>query len=134
MSKTKDINGFEHVLYARDTYTGEEMTQRTAEFYNWLDSRRSVRDFSDKPVPREVIENMVMAASTAPSGANKQPWTFCIVSNPEMKTKIREAAEQEEYESYNHRMSQEWLDDLKKIGTDWKNPIWRHEDGSIAEW
>ncbi|MEL6536647.1 MAG: nitroreductase family protein [Bacteroidota bacterium] len=123
MSTSKTINGFEHVSYDRDSYTGEEMNQRTKEFYDWLDTRRSVRDFSDKPVPKEVIENLIMAASTAPSGAHKQPWTFCVVSNAEMKTEIRKAAEEEEYESYNNRMSEEWLDDLKKIGTDWNKPF-----------
>ncbi|HAA10435.1 MAG TPA: nitroreductase family protein [Cytophagales bacterium] len=123
MSTSKIINGFEHVSYDRDTYAPEEMTQRTSDFYSWLDSRRSVRDFSNRPVPRNVIENLILAASTAPSGAHKQPWTFCVVSNPEMKAKIRQAAEQEEYESYNNRMSEEWLDDLKKIGTDWNKPF-----------
>ena len=123
MSETKEINGFEHVAYARDTYSAEEMVARTQDFYQWLDTRRTVRDFSDRPVPREVMENLVMAASTAPSGAHKQPWTFCLVANADLKKQIREAAEKEEYESYTKRMSEEWLDDLKPIGTDWNKPF-----------
>lgn len=88
-----------------------------------METRRSVRDFSDKPVPKEVIENILKSASTAPSGAHKQPWTFCVVSNPEIKKQIREAAEKEEYESYTKRMSEEWLDDLKPMATDWHKPF-----------
>ncbi len=92
-------------------------------FYKWLDTRRSVRDFSSKPVSRQVIENAIKAASTAPSGANKQPWTFCAVSNPTIKSQIRKAAEKEEFENYNSRMSDEWLSDLKQFGTDWQKPF-----------
>ncbi|MDX5438669.1 MAG: nitroreductase family protein, partial [Pontibacter sp.] len=73
--------------------------------------------------PREVIEQLVLTASTAPSGAHKQPWTFCIVSNPELKKQIREAAEKEEYESYHGRMTPEWLEDLAPLGTDWRKPF-----------
>ena len=92
-------------------------------FYEAMDLRRSVRDFSDKPVSREVIEKLVLTASTAPSGAHKQPWTFCIVSNPELKKQIREAAEKEEYDSYHGRMTPEWLEDLAPLGTDWQKPF-----------
>ena len=85
--------------------------------------RRSVRDFSPEPVPRAVVEAVIAAAASAPSGAHKQPWTFCAVSDPALKTRIREAAEREEYESYHGRMSEEWLDDLRPIGTDWRKPF-----------
>ncbi len=85
-----------------------------------MEERRSVRNFSDRPVPKEVIENIIRAASTAPSGAHKQPWTFCVVSNPEIKKQIRKAAEEEEYESYKNRMNEEWLKDLAPLQTDWK--------------
>ena len=119
----KEINGFEHIPYAHVHYEPKEMIERSQNFYDWLESRRSVRDFSDKPVPKEVIENIIKSASTAPSGAHKQPWTFCVVSNPEIKKQIREAAEKEEYESYTKRMSEEWLDDLKPMGTDWNKPF-----------
>ena len=100
-----------------------EMLKRSREFYQFMDKRRTVRDFSGKPVPLEVIEHIVMTASAAPSGANKQPWTFCLVSNPEHKRKIREAAEKEEYENYHGRMSDEWLEDLAPFGTDWHKPF-----------
>ena len=91
----------------------------TEELYAFQDKRRSVRHFSDKAVSRKVIEALIKTASTAPSGAHKQPWTFCAVSNPDLKSKIREAAEKEEYENYHGRMSDDWLDDLKKFDTDW---------------
>ncbi len=100
-----------------------EMLQRSREFYQFMEKRRSVREFSDKEVPREVIENIIMAASTAPSGAHKQPWAFCIVTDPAIKKQIREAAEKEEHENYNGRMSEEWLKDLEPFGTDWQKPF-----------
>jgi len=93
------------------------MISRTQEYYEWMDQRRTVRKFSDEPVPMEVFENIILTASTAPSGAHKQPWTFCVVTDPEIKTKIRKAAENEEYENYSHRMTQEWLRDLEPLGT-----------------
>lgn len=119
----KVIKGHEHIRYSHEHYSHEEMTERSAKFFDWMETRRSVREFSDQPVPKEVIENVIKSASTAPSGAHKQPWTFCVVSNPEIKSKIREAAEKEEYESYTKRMSEEWLDDLKPMATDWKKPF-----------
>jgi nitroreductase len=88
-----------------------------------MDSRRSIRDFSDKAVPVEVIHNLLKTASTAPSGAHKQPWTFCVVSDPEIKKRIRSEAEKEEFESYNGRMSEEWLRDLRPLQTDWTKPF-----------
>ncbi len=119
----KVIEEHEFIKYSHVHYSAEEMKVRSANFYDWMETRRSVRDFSDKPVPKEVIENVIMAASTAPSGAHKQPWTFCVISNPEIKKQIREAAEKEEFESYTKRMSEEWLDDLKPMGTNWKKPF-----------
>lgn len=111
------------IPYQRTSYEAEEMIQRTAEHLEWMDSRRSLRMFSDKPVPRAVIENLIMAASTAPSGAHKQPWTFCAISDPALKAEIRKAAEEEEYRNYNGRMSDTWLDDLRVFGTDWHKPF-----------
>ncbi len=104
-------------------YTPEEMLNRAQHYFSACDTRRTVREFSNRPVDRAVIELILQTASTAPSGANKQPWTFCVVSNPEVKAKIREAAEKEEYENYHGRMSDDWLDDLKKFGTDWHKPF-----------
>ncbi|MEO1261335.1 MAG: nitroreductase family protein [Bacteroidota bacterium] len=100
-----------------------EVEKRSREYYESIDQRRTVRHFSDRAVPKSVIENIIMTASSAPSGAHKQPWTFCAVSSPAIKKEIRAAAEKEEYESYNGRMSQEWLDDLAPIGTDWHKPF-----------
>lgn len=108
------------MAYEKEIFLPAEMTKRSLEFYEWLDKRRTVRDFSDKPVPKETIENILMAASTAPSGAHKQPWTFCIVSDPGLKKQLREEAEKEESESYNGRMPQEWLNDLLPLQTDWR--------------
>ena len=101
----------------------EEMRSRARELYEELRKRRTVRDFSPDPVPRAVIEDMVRTAASAPSGAHKQPWTFCVVEDPAIKQQIREAAEREEYENYHGRMSDEWLADLEKFGTDWQKPF-----------
>lgn len=120
MEKVKFISGFPFIKYHKETYPPEEMRQKSRAFYEWLDKRRSVRDFSSRPVPRAVIEDCVRSASTAPSGAHKQPWTFCIVSDPVLKKKIRAAAEKEEQDSYNGRMPEEWLKDLLPLQTDWK--------------
>jgi nitroreductase len=111
------------VPYVHTAYTQAEMHKRSLEFYMWADKRRSIRHFDDKPVPNEVIEHIIRTASTAPSGAHKQPWTFCAVTNPELKTRIRIAAEQEEKISYEQRMPDDWLEDLAPLGTDWHKPF-----------
>ncbi|GAA4321497.1 nitroreductase family protein [Pontixanthobacter gangjinensis] len=116
--KEKMINGYRHVAYTSKSPDADEMIQKSADFYKQLDSRRSVRHFSDREVPEEVIRNIIKTAGTAPSGAHKQPWKFCAVSNIELKQKIREAAEKEEEENYNSRMSERWLRDLAPLGTD----------------
>lgn len=114
----KIINGYPHVNYQGYEFSEVEMIKRSAAYYEFLNSRRSVRHFSDKPVPRELIENLIKAAGTAPSGAHKQPWKFCAVADPGLKTRIREAAEIEEKENYENRMSERWLRDLAPLGTD----------------
>jgi nitroreductase len=96
----------------------KEVIAKSENYYNKISKRRSVRDFSDKEVPREVIENLLKAAGSAPSGANKQPWTFCVISNTELKSEIRKLAEIEEYENYHGRMSDSWKEDLEHLGTD----------------
>ncbi len=111
------------VSYKKVTYSEVEMVTRSNNHLDYMNKRRTVRDFSSKPIPAQVIENIIMAASTAPSGAHKQPWTFCIVTNPELKSKIKAAAEKEEYESYNGRMPKDWLEDLSYLGTDWHKPF-----------
>jgi len=101
----------------------EEMRERVEEFYADIDRRRTVREFSDRPVPRDIIETALKAANTAPSGANLQPWHFAVVSGAETKKKIREAAEVEEREFYEHRATDEWLAALEPLGTDDHKPF-----------
>ena len=117
------VEGYKHVRYSHETYPVDEMLDRSKNYFDRLNKRRSVRHFSEKPVAIEVIENIIKSASTSPSGANKQPWTFCVVKNAEIKKKIRIAAEKEERKSYQERMSNEWLDDLKHLGTDSNKPF-----------
>jgi iodotyrosine deiodinase len=121
--KTKKINGYNFIEHKPHFFSENEMLERSRNFMKFMDSRRTVREISNKTVPLEIIKNIVITASTAPSGANKQPWTFCIVSSKEMKSQIRHAAEKEEYESYNGRMTDEWLKDLAPLGTDWQKPF-----------
>lgn len=117
------VDGHKHIRYVHETYNSDEMIERSKNYFNWIDKRRSVRDFSNKPIPIDVIENIIKSASTAPSGAHKQPWTFCVVKSEEIKKKIRLAAEEEERKSYSERMSEEWLNDLKHLGTDANKPF-----------
>ena len=98
----------------------ESMISKSNEFYKLMKTRRSVRHFSNKEIPLEVIENIIKTAATAPSGANKQPWKFVVVKDQNIKKQIRIAAEKEEREFYEHRAPQSWLDDLKDLGTDWR--------------
>ena len=121
--KSIEINGYKHVAYSQETYSPEEALDRSKEFYDWLDRRRTVREISNRPVSKELIENLIMAGSTAPSGAHKQPWTFCAISDGHLKSEIRKAAEEEERESYANRMSDRWLKDLEPIGTDTNKPF-----------
>lgn len=116
-------SNYPFIPFIAENVAPEVMQERSLRFFEWMDRRRTVRDFTADPIPEGVIENLIRTASTAPSGAHKQPWTFCIVRNPELKKKIREAAEKEEYESYTTRMPQDWLDDLAPIGTDWNKPF-----------
>lgn len=104
-------------------YSQQEMISRANDFYNELKRRRTIRDFSDRPVPQEVIEKCLLAAGTAPNGANKQPWHFVVVSDPDIKKKIREAAEKEEHEFYNRRAPEDWLADLEIFGTNEHKPF-----------
>jgi len=105
------------IPYSNKSFTDEEMIERSKSFYDWADTRRSVREFSSKPVSKEVMENIIMTASSAPSGAHKQPWTFCLISNAELKSKLRALAEEEEKKSYDGRMSETWIKDLEPLGT-----------------
>jgi iodotyrosine deiodinase len=124
MPKTKILNGYPYVEYNKETYPEEEVISRSKKLYHWMNQRRTVRQFSDRSIPIEVIENIVATASAAPSGAHKQPWTFCVVSNPDLKKQIRKAAE-EEHESYHNRMSESWLKDLQPLGLIGTSHSWR---------
>jgi len=111
------------IPYEFEPLPEEEMRARAEAFYDKMEARRSVRDFSDRLVPRELIERAIQTASTAPSGAHMQPWTFVAVSDSELKRRIREAAEEEERTSYGGRMSEEWLEALEPLGTDADKPF-----------
>lgn len=100
----------------------DEQTKRSRQFLDTMRARRTVRDFSTEPVPFELIANAIATAGTAPSGANQQPWTFVVISDPDVKRQICSAAEAEERESYERRMSEEWLEALAPLGTDWHKP------------
>lgn len=96
----------------------DEMLSRARDFYKQMDERRTTRHFSNREVPRELIELAIKTASTAPSGAHLQPWTFVAISNPEVKAQIREAAEAEERKTYSERMPEAWAEVLRPLGTD----------------
>lgn len=120
------------ILFKRQTMKGDfikyksldldsdSIIERSEELYQLMDQRRSIRYFSDQDIPKEVIANLLKIASSAPSGAHKQPWTFCAVSSKDLKAKIRAAAEKEEYENYNGRMSEDWIKDLEPFDTNWE--------------
>lgn len=101
----------------------DEMQRRAREFHEHLKARRTVREYSDRAVPREIIEECLLTAGTAPSGANQQPWHFAVVTDPEIKKKIRVAAEEEERAFYSGRAPDEWLEALSHLGTDEHKPF-----------
>ena len=106
-----------------EEYSADEMSDRASDFLSEMRRRRTVRDFSDRPVPRRVIEDCIRTASTAPSGANMQPWHFVVVQDAETKRQIRQAAEQVEADFYSGRASDEWLEALAPLGTDENKPF-----------
>ncbi len=120
---TKSIHGHLHIRYQPEKFSEKKVLDRSSTFYKDMEKRRSVRDFSNKPIPKEVIENILKTAGSAPSGAHKQPWTFCVVENSEIKKQIRLAAEAEEKKSYEERMSDSWLKDIKPMGTNASKPF-----------
>jgi nitroreductase len=101
----------------------EEMRREAEAFLAKMRRRRTVREFSDRPVPKDVIENCILAAGTAPNGANRQPWRFVMVGDPELKSRIREAAEEEERQFYQEKAPKEWIDALEHLGTDENKPF-----------
>ncbi|MBU2493091.1 MAG: nitroreductase family protein [Bacteroidetes bacterium] len=118
MKKAKFISLNDHKIYPEN-----EMLKRSEEFFIEVNKRRTIRDYSDKHVPKEIIINCIKAAGTAPSGANMQPWKFIVVENKEIKKKIRIAAEEEEKEFYSSKAPKEWLDALAHLGTDEHKPF-----------
>lgn len=119
----KKIDGLSFIKYSPRLLNTEKAVELSEALKAQMAGRRSVRTFSSAPIPKVLIENLIEIASSAPSGANKQPWTFCVVGNPELKKKIREAAEEEEYHNYHGRMNPEWIKELRPIGTNWQKPF-----------
>jgi iodotyrosine deiodinase len=113
---------YRFVPHRPEPLADDERLTRGREFFARMDARRSVRSFSAEPVPREAIELAIRTASTAPSGAHRQPWRFVVVDDPQLKAAIRVAAEAEERRSYEQRMPDEWLAALAPLGTDWHKP------------
>ena len=109
-----------------------EMGRRARAFYEEISQRRSVRAFSDEPIPLDVVRDCIRTAGTAPSGANKQPWTFVLVTDDAVKSEIRQAAEQKEREFYEERATEQWLKDLAHLGTDWRKPYLEKAPALIA--
>lgn len=114
---------FKTVPYKRPIISDEDVIQKSAHYFEALNTRRSVRDFDDRDVPREAIENILKTASSAPSGANKQPWNFVAVHNKDVKKQIRAGAEAEEIDFYNNRATEDWIKDLAPLGTNWSKPF-----------
>lgn len=110
----------------------QEIQESARLFFEEMKARRTVRDFSEEPIPEGVLQNCLMAAGTAPNGANLQPWTFVVVQDPKIKKRIREAAEEEEHEFYSGRANQEWLQDLAPLGTDASKPFLEKAPALIA--
>ena len=111
------------IKYAYERVNWDEMVKRSSSFRSTIQSRRSIRDFSSEEVPAEAVINAIMTACSAPSGANKQPWHFCLISNQNLKSQIRKGAEEEEIKSYRDRMSAQWLKDLEPLGTNHIKPF-----------
>ena len=119
----KLINGYKHIRYDHDVCQEDEVMVRSNHFYHWMNKRRSVREFDNRQIPKAVIDDLIRAASTAPSGAHKQPWVFCAIGNPGLKSEIRKAAEIEEKQSYDHRMTERWKKALAPLATDMHKPF-----------
>ena len=118
--------------YHPERFSPKEMLERSQDFLEKMETRRSVRHFSSDEVPMDAVVNCIAAAGTAPSGAHKQPWTFCLVTDPEIRKRIRVAAEEEEYRNYNGRMSPEWMKDLEPFGTNEIKPFIENAPGLIV--
>ncbi len=114
----------EFIPYKHTRHTSDdEMLNRSKTFYDIMNTRRTIRQFSDQVVPRKIVEHCLMTAGTAPSGANQQPWKFVVVADSKVKAQIRAGAEKEEREFYSHRASDEWLDSISHLGTNASKPF-----------
>ncbi|XP_016354226.1 iodotyrosine deiodinase 1-like [Sinocyclocheilus anshuiensis] len=116
---TTEEENLPHIPYTPIQYSATEMLERSEKFYSLMNLRRSVRFISPEPVPKQVIDNVIRTAGTAPSGAHTEPWTFVVVSDSDVKHKIREIIEEEEEINYKQRMGDKWVHDLKKLRTNW---------------
>jgi nitroreductase len=128
MTKESNFIPYEHPL----PFNEEQSLKNVLNFFYFMEDRRSLRTFSNRPVDQRIIETIIRTAATAPSGANKQPWVFCAIQNRTIKREIRLAAEKEEYENYHKRMSSEWLKDLEPFETDWNKPFLEEAPWLIA--
>ncbi|XP_056589496.1 iodotyrosine deiodinase 1 [Triplophysa dalaica] len=117
--ETEDEENLHHIPYTPHQYSASEILERSEKFYSLMNLRRSVRFISPEPVPREVINNVIRTAGTAPSGAHTEPWTFVVVTDADVKHKIREIVEEEEEINYKQRMGDKWVHDLKRLRTNW---------------
>jgi nitroreductase len=117
------MSDFPQRAYKPDRLDDEEVARRAQVYRQNIQQRRSIRHFSKDAVDASVIDDLIATAASAPSGANKQPWTFCAISDPAIKRRIREAAEEEEKAFYSSRASEAWLKDLEPLGTDWRKPF-----------
>uniref|UniRef100_A0A673JEX8 iodotyrosine deiodinase n=1 Tax=Sinocyclocheilus rhinocerous TaxID=307959 RepID=A0A673JEX8_9TELE len=116
---TTEEENLPHIPYTPIQYSATEMLERSEKFYSLMNLRRSVRFISPEPVPKQVIDNVIRTAGTAPSGGHTEPWTFVVVSDADVKHKIREIIEEEEEINYKQRMGDKWVHDLKKLRTNW---------------
>ncbi|KAF6733381.1 Iodotyrosine dehalogenase 1 [Oryzias melastigma] len=116
---SREVEDLAHVPYSPPRYPEETMQQRSKDFYTLMNQRRSVRFISPEPVPRRVIDDVILTAGTAPSGAHTEPWTFVVVSDQETKSQIRNIVEEEEEMNYRQRMGDKWVHDLAKFRTNW---------------
>ena len=112
----------EHVPFVHKRYDTKEMVERSEQFFQDMNRRRTLRFYSDKPIPREVIDNIIKTAGTAPSGAHTEPWTYVVVSDKDIKERVREIIEEEEEINYTQRMGDKWTTDLRPLKTDWVKP------------
>jgi len=112
----------DHVPFKHEELPLEQMVQKSAYFYTEMNKRRTLRYYSNRPVPKEVIDNLIRAAGTAPSGAHTEPWTFVVAEDPDIKQSIRDIVEEEEETNYRKRMGKKWVEDLRFLKTNWEKP------------